>query len=334
MSILETKLLNKNQIAQAAHLIQNGEVVSFPTDTVYGIGADARNEAAVAKIFKAKMRPADRPLSVLIGKPTDIFKYTAHVPAEAVKLAETFWPGPLTIILEHNQSFAPVVTAGMDTVGLRMPDHPVALALLAETDIPLATPSANLSGRPSPTQASHVMEDLTGRIPAIIDGGETSSGIESTVIDFSNPEKPLLLRPGTISQAAIEATINKKVYLKEVSNSDQSSKQAEKHYQPKIPVYMVESNWTDAIQKMNENDERVAILANHTLIEQYEDEVVASFSLGDAGNSVQASRHLFEGLRALEKSQATVILAEIIINGGLSAIYMNRLENAANFKIL
>lgn len=334
MNVLKTLKLERNQIKQAAALIKQGKIVAFPTDTVYGIGADARNSAAVEKIFKAKKRPADRPLSVLIGTVEDIYKYTADVPAGALKLAEKYWPGPLTIILKHNQTFAEAVTAGKDTVGLRIPDNPVALALLQETESPLSTPSANLSGRPSPTKASHVLEDLDGAIAAVIDGGDTSTGIESTVIDLSDSKKPLILRPGTISKEEIEETLNQEVNLLSQAKDNSNTSKAEKHYQPKVPVYMVKSSWSHAIAQMKENDEKVALLANQTVIEQYTGEVETVFALGEQADAVQASRHLFEGLRTLENSGATVILAEIIDQGPLSSIYMNRLENAANYKLI
>lgn len=332
--VLKTIVLEKDQISEAAELLKKGEIVAFPTDTVYGIGADARNSEAVAKIFKAKKRPAGRPLSVLIGSFDELYNYTSEVPESAVKLAKKYWPGPLTIILKHNQTFAEIVTAGKETVGLRMPDHPVALALLKQTNLPLSTPSANLSGRPSPTKVTHVLEDLEGAISAVIDGGETATGIESTVIDLSDAERPLILRPGTISKEEIEATIGQKVEVLKEERKSSASQMSEKHYEPKIPVYMVESSWEHAISQMKEKDEKIALLANDRLVEQYRNEAEAVFSLGEPGDAAEASRHLFEGLRALEDSEATVILAEIIDEGSLSSIYMNRLEQASDYKLI
>ena len=332
---MKTLLLKENELTQGAQFIKNGEVVAFPTDTVYGLGADATNNEAVTKIFKAKGRPMDRPISVLIAKNEDVEKYAKDVPQEVKKLAATFWPGPLTIILKNKGLLAPLITPGETTVGLRMPDHPLTLAFIKKCGIPLATPSANSTGRPSPTRAEHVMDDLEGKISAVIDGGETSFGIESTVIDFSNPQKPLILRPGNITKEAIEATIQKEVYLKdEKAIKREKQKKPEKHYEPKIPVFIVESSWAEAVQKMHRKDEKIAILANETVIEQFENEVAASFSLGAPGDLQAANRNFFQGLRTLEQSTATIILAEPYTKGSLSVPYMNRLQNAANKKTI
>ncbi len=320
---------------KGAQLIENGEIVAFPTDTVYGLGADATNDEAVKKIFKAKGRPMDRPISVLVANVEDLDKYATDVPEAVKKLAAKFWPGPLTIILKNKGLLAPSVTPGKTTVGLRMPDHPLTLEFIEKCGTPLSTPSANSTGRPSPTRAEHVMDDLDGKIPAVIDGGETSFGIESTVIDFSNPNKPLILRPGNITKEAIEATINKIVYLKEEEATKANQPlSTEKHYEPKIPVFIVESSWTEAIQKMQTKEEKIALLANETITEKFENEVGTSFALGAPGDLEAANRNFFQGLRTLEQSSATVILAEPYTEGALSVPYMNRLQNAANKKTI
>lgn len=325
MNFVETKWLNKNEIDKAALLIQKGEIVAFPTDTVYGLGADATNEEAVEKIFQAKGRPSNRPISVLLSDAEDVTKYAKDIPNDVWLLTETFWPGPLTIILKNRGLFAPTVTAGKDTIGLRMPKNQVALDFIHASGVPLATPSANTSGRPSPTKAEHVRNDLEGKISAIIDGGETSTGIESTVLDFSNPERPVILRPGNISKIQIEETIQRKVYSKEPDKS-------EKHYKPTLPLFIVKSSWEEAIEQMLAQNEKVAILANETLVKQYKEKVTASFSLGDNGDINSANRLLFDGLRTLEQTEATVILAEPYEKGDLSLPYMNRLLHAAEKK--
>ncbi|MGE5703207.1 MAG: L-threonylcarbamoyladenylate synthase, partial [Clostridia bacterium] len=200
---IETKILtvDKNvdepstctQIVDAARLIREGEVVAFPTETVYGLGADALSNHAVEKIFEAKGRPSDNPLIVHIGSVEQLSQVVSVVTDEAKLLIQTFWPGPLTLILPKQETVADLVTAGLETVGVRMPDHPIALALIQAAGVPIAAPSANLSGKPSPTTAEHVRVDLAGRIAAIVDGGATGVGVESTVIDMT-ATPPMILR--------------------------------------------------------------------------------------------------------------------------------------------
>src|SRR5699024_8578842 len=284
---MKTLKLTENELTKAAQLIQKGETVAFPTDTVYGLGADATNEEAVLKIFEAKGRPADRPISVLISHVDDLEKYDKGVSPEVKKLAEKFWPGPLTILLKNTHAFAPSVTVGKKTVGLRMPDNPIALQLIEACKVPLATPSANSSGRPSPTLAEHVYSDLEGKIAAVIDGGETSFGVESTVLDFSNPMEPTILRPGNISKEAIEKVI----------------------------------------QEMTKCEEKIGLLASEEVVEKYKTQVEATFSLCKENDVNAANQRLFNGLRTLEHSKATVLLVEAFSEGEMGLVYMNRLQN-------
>ena len=328
---METKLLNENQLNQAVEWIRQGELVAFPTDTVYGLGADATNEAAVQKVFDAKGRPENRPINVLISQPEDILKYAVDVSEDAMKLAKIFWPGPFTLILKSAGNLSPVITAGKNTVGLRIPDNELAQRFIEQSGVPLATPSANSSGRPSPTLASHVMDDLSGKIAGIIDGGSTSYGIESTILDFSDADHPIILRPGNISKEAIEEIIQRPVYEMETQEAAAESTN-EKHYEPKVPVFIVESTWAEAILKLKQADEKIAILANQSIVEQYQDKVTETFSLGKQNDVESANRYLFQGLRLLEKSHATVILAESYPKTGVGIPLMNRLESAANKK--
>ncbi|MBR2180429.1 MAG: threonylcarbamoyl-AMP synthase, partial [Oscillospiraceae bacterium] len=189
---------NFDDFVRAGNLLKNGEVVAIPTETVYGLAASAFSTDAVGKIFKAKGRPQDNPLIVHISDFDDLAKITEEVPESAVKLAENFWPGPLTMILKKNEKIPLEVTAGRSTVAVRFPSHKYARAVIEAAGVPLAAPSANLSGKPSPTSAQHVMRDLAGKIPMIIDGGECEVGLESTVIDLTG-EKPMLLRPGAVT---------------------------------------------------------------------------------------------------------------------------------------
>lgn len=330
--LMKTERFLKKDLPKAAKLIRNGEIVAFPTDTVYGLGADAGNEDAVKKIFIAKGRPADRALTVLIADKNDMSKYASDVPKEALRLVENFWPGPLTIVLNKKGVFAPSVTANLDTIGLRMPKHPLTLEFIKECGVPLAAPSANSSGRLSPTTADHVLSDLDGKISAIIDGGETPFGIESTILDLSNPERPLLLRPGGITKNQLEAVIGKKIFIENTSSSKNIKN--DKHYEPIIPLYMVESDWKQAIQEMLEQKEQIGILANDEIISEYGNQAVESYSLGKKGDIDSANKNLFKGLRSLEKSAVTVILAEAYNQDELSEAYTNRLKNAANGKTI
>lgn len=326
---MKTEYFLKEDLSKAAKFIQNGEVVAFPTDTVYGLGADARNEEAVKKIFEAKGRPADRALTVLVAEEQAIHKYTSAVPKEAQLLVKAFWPGPLTIVLNKKDVFASSVTANLETIGLRMPDHPLTLAFIKECGVPLAAPSANSSGHLSPTTAEHVLADLGGKISAIIDGGETPDGIESTILDLSNPDRPLLLRPGGITKNQLEKVMGKKVFIEE-----EHSKKDQKHYEPKVPLYLVESGWEQAIQKLVKKKERIAILANDEVISDYGHQAVACYSLGEKGDIKTANKRLFKALRLLEESKATVILAEPYQQDELSEAYTNRLRKAAAGKTI
>src|SRR5699024_100910 len=334
---MKTLKLTENELTKAAQLIQKGETVAFPTDTVYGLGADATNEEAVLKIFESKGRPADRPISVLISHVDDLEKYAKGVLPEVKKLAEKFWPGPLTILLKNTHAFAPSVTVGKKTVGLRMPDNPIALQLIEACKVPLATPSANSSGRPSPTLAEHVYSDLEGKIAAVIDGGETSLGVESTVLDFSNPMEPTILRPGNISKEAIEKVIHRKVYFLEEPpsmNSKDSIHTKEKHYEPTIPVLIVNSSFEKTIQEMTKCEEKIGLLASEEVVEKYKTQVEATFSLCKENDVNAANQRLFNGLRTLEHSKATVLLVEAFSEGEMGLVYMNRLQNAANNKFI
>lgn len=218
-----------------------------------------------------------------------------------------------------------------------MPDNQIALQFIEACGVPLATPSANSTGRPSPTLAEHVQGDLDGKISAIIDGGETSFGIESTVLDFSNPDQPTILRPGNISKEAIEKVIQKKVFtLEEVTSKNPSNKNKAKakHYEPSIPVYIVRSNFDAAIHEMTKKQEVVGLLASEEVLAEYGERVKATFSLGKANDIYTANKRLFNGLRTLEDSAATVILVEPFDKGELSTAYMNRLQSAADKKII
>ncbi len=233
------------QIVEAARILQENEVVAFPTETVYGLGANAKSDAAVEKIFKAKGRPSDNPLIVHISNKNQLEGLVMSVPSSAEKLIEAYWPGPLTIIFNKKENvLSEKVTAGLDTVAIRMPDHPVALAIIEAAGLPIAAPSANRSGKPSPTTAQHVIDDLDGRIIGVVDGGETGVGVESTVVDCTGPV-PIILRPGGVTKEQLQEVVGEIIVdpsLKEGKGAPKSPGMKYTHYAPDAPVYLVEGN--------------------------------------------------------------------------------------------
>ena len=327
--------VNKIQVyTQAVEKLKNGEVVAFPTETVYGLGAIATNEQAVAKIFEAKGRPSDNPLIVHVGESQQILKYVNEVTIKAQKCIDAFWPGPLTLILHAKPNvFAPNVTAGLSTVGLRMPDHPVALELLKMLGEPVAAPSANRSGKPSPTTALHVEKDLQGRIPLILDGGATGIGLESTVVDFTvNP--PVILRPGGVTAQMLSAVIGEVIEPDTTTVDDATVPRAPgmkyAHYAPDAPVYLIEADIhavDRAIQFIHTQNQKVALLApdefQHNQADWY-------FSLGNQQNLEASAHHLYAHLRACDETAADIILVTAPPKTGVGAAIFNRLEKAAD----
>ena len=327
--------VNKTQVyTQAVEKLKSGEVVAFPTETVYGLGAIATNEQAVAKIFEAKGRPSDNPLIVHVGESQHILKYVSEISKKAENCIEAFWPGPLTLILHAKPNvFAPNVTAGLSTVGLRMPDHPVALELLKILGEPVAAPSANLSGKPSPTTALHVEKDLQGRIPLILDGGATGIGVESTVVDFT-VDPPVILRPGGVTAQMLSAVIGEVIEPNTTTVDDATVPRAPgmkyAHYAPDAPVYLIESNLDAvdlAIQSIHTQNQKVALLAPNEL---KNDQADWFFSLGDQQNPEESAHHLYAHLRACDDTAADIILVTLPLKTGVGAAIFNRLEKTAD----
>lgn len=232
---METKIIGFTEIALAVDLLKKGELVAFPTETVYGLGAIAFSEEAVAKVFATKKRPADNPLIVHIAAFDELTILCKEVPPHVLALCQYFWPGPLTIVLEKSSSVPHIVSAGHQTVAIRMPQHPIALSLIEKVGAPLVAPSANLSGRPSPTSAKDVYEDLNGEIGLILDGGPCEIGIESTVVSFIG-EKPLLLRPGKITKKEIEEVLGEELFLPPPHAPIHSPGMKYRHYAPKANI--------------------------------------------------------------------------------------------------
>ncbi|MBC1547362.1 threonylcarbamoyl-AMP synthase [Listeria sp. FSL L7-1435] len=330
-----TKQSSNQAIYQAAaELLQNGECVAFPTETVYGLGADATNQAAIQKIYAAKGRPSDNPLIVHIARREQMDQFVASYPPKAIQLMEEFWPGPLTVILPlKKDSLAANVSAGLSTVGVRMPEHPVSLELIKAANIPVAAPSANRSGKPSPTTANHVIEDLDGKIAGIIDGGPTGVGLESTVIDCSL-EVPIILRPGGITKEQIERVIGP------VDSSSNSTTETEKpkapgmkytHYAPKAPVYLIEGStefWQSEINKAEAAHKKIGILATKELANKLTTNAVIQ-TTGSISALDEVATSLYNGLRAFDHEDVELIFAEVYPETELGAAIMNRLEKAA-----
>ncbi|MED4163311.1 L-threonylcarbamoyladenylate synthase, partial [Halalkalibacterium halodurans] len=234
---------NSNEIKEAALWIKKGELVALPTETVYGLGANALSDEAVQKIFIAKGRPSDNPLIVHISRKEQLLRLVSHIPDSANLLINAFWPGPLTIIFPKGEEVSTVVTAGLDTVAVRMPSHPVAQALIEAANVPIAAPSANRSGKPSPTSAAHVLADLRGKIAGVVDGGPTAEGVESTVIDCTTTP-PILYRPGGVTREQLEAVLGPiRIDPALLGNAEQPKSPGMKytHYAPEGELTLVEN---------------------------------------------------------------------------------------------
>lgn len=309
--------------SQAVEKLQNGEVVAFPTETVYGLGAIATDAEAVDKIFKAKGRPADNPLIVHVDSKETALEYVTNVTDKAIKCMDAFWPGALTLILDTKpETFASNVTAGLETVGIRVPNHPVALELLKQLKMPVAAPSANTSGKPSPTMAEHVFHDMDGKIPMILDGGATEIGIESTVLDMTC-EPPCILRPGQVTKEQLEEVIGIVRLSSEVqSNSPKSPGMKYLHYAPEAPVYLIEEDVRlieMAIDHLHNEGKKVAVLSPH------------DFQTADYDFPLSAET-LYSSLRKCDMMDVNIILAAVSPDKQNNVAILNRLEKAADHK--
>src|SRR5690625_2944771 len=273
-------------IAEAANLLKKGLTVAFPTETVYGLGADATNEQAVSAIFTAKGRPQDNPLIVHVSGKAQLSTHVSDLPKYAEKLIDTFTPGPITFVLPTNGTCANNVSAGLSTIAIRIPDHPIAKRLIGYSGLPIAAPSANISGKPSPTKADHGWEDLSGKICGLIDGGETGIGMESTVLDCTK-EIPLILRPGGITKEQIEKVSSKVHVFQDVQKIEQAQSPGMKykHYSPDVPLWTVKENSTSLQNIINQeqlNSKRVGVLASTKMIKH-----VQAVEKIDVGNNLE-----------------------------------------------
>ena len=338
------------KMREAATLIREGELVAFPTETVYGLGADALRPEASAKIYEAKGRPSDNPLIVHICRFEELERIAKAVPEQARKLAEAFWPGPLTMVVWKNEKVPYTTTGGMDTVAVRMPNHPVALSLIAESGCLIAAPSANTSGKPSPTEAGHVADDMDGRIPMILDGGAVGIGIESTIVDLTE-EKPMILRPGYITKQMLEEVLGEEVIIDpgilatDTTDPSQAGQKPKapgmryKHYAPKADLVLVEGDTDKVVVEINNlvgaaqiGGKRVGVIATDETMNRYKADVV--FSIGARDDEDAIAQHLYKILREFDEQDVDAIYSESFKTPRIGQAIMNRLLKAAGYQVL
>ncbi|MCM8771918.1 MAG: L-threonylcarbamoyladenylate synthase [Candidatus Omnitrophica bacterium] len=310
----------KKNIELAANILKSGGVIAFPTETVYGLGANGLNPISVAKIFEIKNRPFFDPVILHICRKDDIKKLWKKIDERAEKLIEKFWPGPLTIILPKTEIVPYIVTAGLETVAIRMPSHPVALEILKEVDFPVAAPSANLFGRLSPTTPEHVNKQIGNKIEIIIDGGKCPIGIESTVLDLTT-EKNIILRPGGLPKEEIEKVIGK-VEFAEKTNHISSPGQLPSHYSPKTPLKIIKD------YKEIDKNLKAGLLAFKLPPEKIKDYVIAIEILSEKGDLKEAASNFFSALHKLDNLNLDIIYAEPVPQEGLGIAIMDRLKKA------
>ena len=340
---MNTRVLNASaeSLSAAAQLLADGQLVAFPTETVYGLGANALDKDAVLSIFAAKDRPADNPLIVHIWHREQL-KDICEVSPLAEKLMDAFWPGPLTLLMPRKDSIPLEVTAGLPTVAVRMPSHPVAAELLRVCDLPIAAPSANRSGKPSPTTAQHVFTDMDGRIPLIIDGGSCDVGLESTVLDINQPT-PCILRPGGVTQAMLESVIGPVTVAGSVLRPLQKGEKAlspgmmYKHYSPDGQVSLVEGAEADVVSALRELHRQAEGNGHRACVMCFSEHVAAlqdcrPHDLGSKDCPEEVARRLFETLRRLDDEHMDAIFSEVVPPEGVGLAVMNRLGRAAAFR--
>lgn len=326
-----TETINEEDIKTVVQLLRRGELVAFPTETVYGLGADATNETAVNHIFKAKGRPSDNPLIVHVATKEQLLTLTEDVPDYVEKLIDAFSPGPITYVLKSAGHVANVVTAGLSTVGIRIPDHRVALAIISACKKPIAAPSANRSGKPSPTKAAHVVEDLYGKIACIVDGGGTDIGIESTVVDCTR-NIPLILRPGAITAKQIANIVGACHTYEKKEPTEQPKSPGLKyvHYAPEVPLMLVKKEQIHKlVYKYKREKKRIALLYE---TDKFKDIAVEKTMFLGRDEATMA-QHLYEILRSLKKDVVDIIVCELP-SFSLDSALIDRLKRAATEVIM
>ncbi len=329
---MKTLLLgaDNKDLARASDILRSGGLVAIPTETVYGLGANALDKDACLKIFEAKGRPADNPLIVHIARKTQLLDIVEEVNENAEKLINAFWPGPLTIVMKKNNKIPFEVSAGLDTVAVRMPSHSVAYKLLDMSGLPIAAPSANTSGKPSPTTAMHVLEDMDGKIDAIVDGGNCDVGLESTVVDVTE-DIPKLLRPGGVTYEQLCEVLGKIIKNYEFKDGEipKSPGVKYKHYAPKAETFVIKGNFLDYVLNEHNKYKKVGILCHTKCC--FPSNCVVKYM---GGNPDEYANTLFSNLREFDKEEVEVIFAEDIDDKGMNLAVSNRLYKAAGYKFL
>ena len=330
-------------IKEAGEILKNGGLVAFPTETVYGLGGDGLNARSSEKIYQAKGRPSDNPLIIHIAQLEDLDKIAEDVPDGAKKLAEKYWPGPLTMIFKKKDIVPIETTGGLESVAVRMPSHKVARALICYGGKYVAAPSANTSGRPSPTLAEHVIEDLNGKVDMILDGGEVGIGLESTIVDFTE-KIPVILRPGYINQKMIaevigEVRMDKGLLITDASVRPKAPGMKYRHYAPKANLIIVSGETDAVVMRINEltgeyrkKGEKVGIICTDESRAQYIGDVIES--IGSRQDEDSIAQHLYAILRDFDEMDVNVIFSESFATPRIGHAIMNRLLKAAGHQVI
>lgn len=340
ISKIDINNIDKNELKKQAKLLAQGKTVIFPTETVYGLGANALDEDAVIKIYEAKGRPSDNPLIVHVCEKSEVYKLAENISAQAEIIMDEFWPGPITIIFNKKDIVPYRTSGGLETVAIRMPSHPIAREIIKQSGVPIAAPSANISGRPSPTKANHVYEEMNGRVSGIVLGGDCSFGLESTVLDMTG-DVPMILRPGSITKEDLESiigevTIDPSLAKKEDNKKAKAPGMKYTHYAPDAQVYIVSGESNKVISEINklvqENEEKglkTGIMCLEKNSNKYNGEVI---SLGM--NLQEVGSNLFDVLREMDKRNIDIVYSEEFPNLGIGQAIMNRLLKSAGYKII
>ncbi|MCK9443990.1 MAG: L-threonylcarbamoyladenylate synthase [Tissierellaceae bacterium] len=335
--------IDKGLMEEAVEIIKNGGLVAFPTETVYGLGANGLNEEAVRKIFQAKGRPQDNPLILHVHSTQQVKELVVEIPEIARICMEKFWPGPITFLLKRSQIVPDIITAGLDTVAIRMPENKIALELIRMANTPIAAPSANISGRPSPTSANHVIDDLMGKVHMIIDGGKTGVGLESTVLDLSG-DLPMILRPGGVtkeelSQIIPNIAIDSSIMREGEGIVPKSPGQKYRHYAPKAEMIVYNGEIHSIVEAIRDNTKRykeigksVGIICTDETKGLYTHGYI--ISMGSRKNKETIARNLFNILRTLDGKEIDIILAEGVELSDLGIAIMNRMMKAASGNVI
>lgn len=331
-------IARREDVERAAEILRRGGLLGIPTETVYGLGANGLDEDAVRRIFEAKGRPQDNPLILHIPSADWLSRYGEDIPAAAYRLAERFWPGPLTVIVKRRRNVPDVTTGGLETVGMRCPDHPVTLAIIEAAGVPVAAPSGNVSGRPSPTCARHMLEDMDGRIDGIVDGGACGVGVESTIIDLTG-EMPRLLRPGGLPLEELREVLGEiavdKAVLAPLAEGEKPKAPGMKyrHYAPKAPVTVVTGDSGRTARYIRDRaDGKTGVICFDEYRELFSDSIVESIGL--SSDRAEQARRIFDALRAFDGTDVEKIYAQCPNDEGLGLAIGNRLKKAAGFHVV